>query len=256
MNIVSDYQENYGSGWVKMYRSLEKHWIINNAEYFRAWFLILCNVNHAANKVLIGSDLVECKRGESLKSIKSWNKVFGPSWTRQKIRTFFNLLENDSMINHQATSKTTKLTVCNYDTYQSAQPSNNQRPNHQITIKQPDDNHEQEYNNLKNDKKKENTLPKDFLEFWNLYHKIARKLKEDRALALKYWEKLSAAEKELAMKNIKPFCNSASEPRYISKAWKYLIDKKFNNEFEDLDENGEVIPEWKKSLQIIPKVAQ
>jgi len=54
------------------------------------------------------------------------------------------------MINQKGISKTTILTVCNYDRYQKSQPTDNQ----QITNSQPTDNQQittsKEYNNINN----------------------------------------------------------------------------------------------------------
>lgn len=159
-NSVSDYQENYVTGWIKMYRSLKNHWIIDNAEYFKAWFLVLCEVNHKGNKVLIKGELYDCKKGQSVKSLDSWRKVFGTGWTVQKVRTFFSLLEKDQMVNTQGTNKTTRLTVCNYDTYQGGQQANNTQNNNQTTSTQQSNNKHSTTNknekNYKNEEEEEN----------------------------------------------------------------------------------------------------
>lgn len=108
----------YMSGWIKLHRSILKHWIFSDPAYLKAWVTILMEVNHEDKKVLIDSELYECKRGQAVKSLGSWVKRFGRGWSMQKIRTFFFLLRNDGMINTRATNKTTILTVCNYSKYQ------------------------------------------------------------------------------------------------------------------------------------------
>jgi len=146
--MVKDIQENYGSGWIKIYRSIRKHWLWDDEKKFKAWVTILLEVNHEPNKALIDGNIISCDRGQKLYSIKTWAKLFGNGWTRQKVRTFFNLLEKDSMIVIKGTSKTTILTVCNYNSYQDRQPSNNQR----LTNAQPTLNHNRRTKELKNDK--------------------------------------------------------------------------------------------------------
>ncbi|MDX9789299.1 MAG: hypothetical protein GX158_12080 [Bacteroidales bacterium] len=113
------------SGWIKIYREITRHWIWDNPSYFKAWISILLTVNHDDNKVLINGEIIECKRGQSLYSLEGWVKVFGKGWTKQKVRTFFNLLKSDAMINTEGLRKTTRLTVCNYDKYQNMQHADN-----------------------------------------------------------------------------------------------------------------------------------
>lgn len=107
-------------GWIKIYRRIEKHWIFKDPDKFRSWILILLNVNHEENKVLIGEKLFVCGRGESLNSLETWAKIFGRNWNKSSVRRFFDLLKNDSMIVLKNEQKTTRLTVCNYDSYQEA----------------------------------------------------------------------------------------------------------------------------------------
>jgi len=141
-------------GWIKIDRNIRNHWIWSNAEYFKAWVAIIMFVNHEPKKVLIHGELFECDRGQSLMSLQNWVKVFGKNWTIQKVRTFFTLLENDAMICTKGMRKTTCLTVCNYDSYQELQQTNNrqttdkqQANNTQITTNKNDKNYKNEKNN-------------------------------------------------------------------------------------------------------------
>jgi hypothetical protein len=105
-------------GWIKAHRAIQDHWIFSDAEKYRAWMIILFTVNFESKKVNIKNTVFECKRGESLLSLDSWAKSFGNNWNKSKVRRFFKLLENDSMIVSKSEHKTTRLTVCNYETYQ------------------------------------------------------------------------------------------------------------------------------------------
>ena len=138
------------NGWIKIYRQIQKHWVWDNPDYLKAWIAILITVNHEDNKVLIHGELFNCGRGESLLSLANWAKTFGKGWTIQRTRTFFNLLEKDKMINTEGCRKTTRLNVCNYDSYQEVQQTNNR----QTTSKQQANNKQITTNkNDKNDKK-------------------------------------------------------------------------------------------------------
>ena len=158
-------------GWIKIHRQIQKNWIWNNAEYLKAWIAILITVNHEDNKVLIHGELFNCGRGESLMSLSSWTKTFGKGWSIRKTRTFFTLLENDAMICTKGMRKTTCLTVCNYDSYQDLQQTNNK----QTTDKQQANNKQITTNkNEKNDKNEKNYKEEDII----ISDEI-KKLKED-----------------------------------------------------------------------------
>ena len=66
----------------------------------------------------LGNKLINCKRGDSLNSLDTWAKLFGKGWNKSKVRRFFKLLESDNMIVTKNEQKTTRLTVCKYDSYQ------------------------------------------------------------------------------------------------------------------------------------------
>jgi hypothetical protein len=106
-------------GWIKIHRAIKKHWIYTDPEKLKAWICILIEVNHESKKVLIGGKLFECNRGESLNSLDTWARLFGGVWNKSKVRRFFDLLKKDSMIELKNESKTTRLIVCKYDSYQS-----------------------------------------------------------------------------------------------------------------------------------------
>lgn len=141
------------NGWIKLHRQIRSHWVFKNANYFKAWVVIISEVNHQTSKVLIEGELIECKRGQSINSLATWVSILGDDWTIQKLRTFLKLLEKDEMINTEGLRKTTRLTVCNYDSYQSEQQADNK----QTTNSQQGDNKEITTN--KNEKNKKNTIP-------------------------------------------------------------------------------------------------
>ena len=141
------------NGWIKLHRQIRNHWVFKNANYFKAWVVIISEVNHQTSKVLIEGELIECKRGQSINSLATWVSILGDDWTIQKLRTFLKLLEKDEMINTEGLRKTTRLTVCNYDSYQSEQQADNK----QTTNSQQGDNKEITTN--KNEKNKKNTIP-------------------------------------------------------------------------------------------------
>ena len=104
------------SGWIKIHRQLNKHWIWENTEFIKWWLDILMEVNHDEQKVLIKNVIFVCKRGEKLYSLDTWAKRWNTN--KSKVRRFFDLLQKDSMIELKSETVTTRLIVCKYDDYQ------------------------------------------------------------------------------------------------------------------------------------------
>jgi hypothetical protein len=116
-------------GWIKIYRSVQTHWLWDDSRYLKAWITLLMVVNYEEKKVLIDKVKYVCKRGQSMLSLDSWVKEFGDGWTKDKVRTFLRLLKEDGMITTTALRRTTLLTVCKYEEYQdnsALDPTQNQ----------------------------------------------------------------------------------------------------------------------------------
>lgn len=162
------------SGWIKIYREIQGHWIWNNPFYFKAWICIIMTVNFENKRVLIGGELIECDRGQSVLSLDGWAKTFGKKWTIQRVRTFFDLLTRDKMLTTEGLRKTTRITVCNYNNYQDLQQGDNtektstqQTSNRQVTTTK-------EGEEVKKDKKEEraNFLTKIITAFQEIYFDV------------------------------------------------------------------------------------
>lgn len=123
-------------GWISIQRKIESHWLweAKPFSYGQAWIDILLQCNHKDRKVLLKKKLVEAKRGQSVNSLKTWANRWG--WSVQSVRTFLALLKDDNMINTESVGVTTRLTVLNYDAYQSAQQAPSTDSNTELTRSQ------------------------------------------------------------------------------------------------------------------------
>ena len=83
---------------------------------------------------------------------------------------------------------------------------------------------------LKDSKLKDNIYT--FEIFWDKYHTITTRKKEDKEPALKKWKKLTLKEHEKAIINIPFYFENLNDKKYCKKARTYLGDKNFNDEFE------------------------
>ncbi|RYZ81801.1 MAG: hypothetical protein EOP04_23315 [Proteobacteria bacterium] len=108
-------QTNHDFGYICLFRSIERHWIYQDEKKLKWWIDILLQVNYTDRKVLIAGVLFDCKRGESLNSLQTWAKRWRTDVST--VRRFLLLLQKDGMIHYKSETKTIRITVCNYDSY-------------------------------------------------------------------------------------------------------------------------------------------
>ena len=120
---------NDNNGWIKIHRSITKHWIWENADYLRWWLDLLLYAEYEDKKRLTSrSKLVQVKRGQVLVSIRGLKR----RWARQDkaeniiapsvhtVLRFLRLLEEDGMITRTlGEHQTSLITICNYASYQA-----------------------------------------------------------------------------------------------------------------------------------------
>lgn len=117
MSEVNEPQENYQTGYISIFRSIRKHWIWQDAEKLKWWLDLLLEVNHSENDVVIGYEVIKCKRGQTVRSLSGWATRWGVS--KDTARNFLSLLVKHNMIERVNLGKTTLITICNYDSYQA-----------------------------------------------------------------------------------------------------------------------------------------
>lgn len=150
------------SGWISIYRSIRYHWIWQDPVKLKWWIDILLAVNHEDQKVNIGMRLIECKRGQTVMSLRNWADRWKVS--KDTTRNFFELLKKDKMIITENLINTTRLTVCNYDVYQgdlrTSQTSTEREPNASQTQADPNNNDNNDNKVLESNPKIENDVEK------------------------------------------------------------------------------------------------
>lgn len=105
------------TGWIWLHRKIREHWIWNDPVKLKWWLDILMQVNHDKKtvKVNVGLNIIECKRGQTVMSLQHWAERWNVS--KGCARHFLDLLQKDNMILRENVKKSTRITVCNYDTY-------------------------------------------------------------------------------------------------------------------------------------------
>ena len=147
-------------GWISLHRKILDNPILSyNRVYsrFEAFIYLLLKANHKEANVPIGSTLYKVKKGEMITSQKKLCKKF--KWRNTKLRNFLNMMQEDSMIDINTETNLTRITICNYESYQDSQTTNKPSSNHQQTKSKPltntnnnANNDNENHNNVKNHK--------------------------------------------------------------------------------------------------------
>ena len=119
MELFNQENENFRCGYVKIYRSTRDHYLFqdkNPYSKFEAWTDILLKVNYEERKVNIKNVVFVVGRGESMRSLDTWASAW--RWDKSKVRRFLETLQKENMVVLKNEQLSTRLTVCNYDTYQ------------------------------------------------------------------------------------------------------------------------------------------
>jgi hypothetical protein len=107
-------------GWIKLHRKiLNSAFWVERREFSRAeaWIDLLLEARHNEEpaQVLIGNVSIECKRGQTVRSLSTWAGRW--HWSKAKVRRFLRVAQEANMIRLENVTKTTRITICNYETY-------------------------------------------------------------------------------------------------------------------------------------------
>lgn len=107
-------------GYVALWRKFQDHEFWKERRVFskaEAWIDMIWAARHQAEptNVLIGMNTVECGYGQVVRSNVSWARRWG--WSEHKVRRFIKLLRKLEMCVPESVGCTSRLTLCNYATY-------------------------------------------------------------------------------------------------------------------------------------------
>lgn len=146
---------NYG--WVRLHRKFLKSdmWLSKPFTKGQAWIDLFANANHKEGTFWIRGTPIKVGRGQIAWSKLTMSDRWG--WSEGKVDRFISYLQTEEQIGVQTSSKTTLITILNYELYQ-ADSGTNKGTNGERT--------ENRQGTNKNDKKEKNTgvaiAPQDF----------------------------------------------------------------------------------------------
>lgn len=124
------------SGWIKIHRAIQQHWIAQDMEKFGWWIDLLLLASYEDNKTFLGNRIKEIKRGQFIASLRFLAERWKTS--KDRVSSFLKLLVQDNMITKESDNHETLITICNYESYQEiSNVSETPSRHHQDAIKTP-----------------------------------------------------------------------------------------------------------------------
>ena len=106
------------NGWIKISRELPEHWIWRDADRLKWWLDLLLMASWDDSKQLVGSRLIEIKRGQLVASISYLVKRWGIN--HNTVIGFLKTLKDEGMITKTSVANVSIITICNYEKHQAA----------------------------------------------------------------------------------------------------------------------------------------
>lgn len=176
---VNDPQENYKTGYIKLYRSLKNKGYYTDSHYVHLWVHLLIRANHLGKEFLFNNELIKIKPGQFVTGREKLSFETGiKQWKIEKILKCF---EKEGQIQQQSNSRNRMITILMWNKYQTDQQQTDsgattkqQRADSEPTAEQQRDDTNK---NVKNEKKKEKEiLHSQFKEIYLEWHREEIKL--------------------------------------------------------------------------------
>jgi hypothetical protein len=225
-------------GWIRLHRKLQDNPVWRQKRQFslaEAWIDILLEARHnpVPETIIIGLYSIQCNRGQCIKSYDTWANRW--NWSRSRVRRVLNLFQNMNMICLKNVTKSTQITVCNYDLYN---PLRNANETQMKRIRHANETHSATNKNVKNEKKEKNvnnnitivqlkdSINIPFDDFWNAYDKkVGNKEKLRRR-----WATLSDSDRQAAMDYIPLYLHTQPDKKFRKNPETFLSNKSWNDE--------------------------
>ncbi|BDQ55149.1 DnaD domain protein [Enterococcus faecalis] len=185
-------------GWIKLYRTIQDHWIWENPQYLKWWLDLILMANHQDRKILFDGELKTVKVGERITSEKKLSERWEVS--RNTVRKFLDLLVKDDMIElSRSRQNGTWYKVSNYAEYQSFSEIKKQRSEQQAAHQtEQRTEHKQEPKEPKNLRNNNNNKGAFIRSIWenNGFGPMSSKTMTDFDYWISDFEKIGASQKD------------------------------------------------------------
>ena len=163
-------------GFFKIDRQIFDHWLWEDKPFSKgqAWVDLVGLANYEDGKTPYKGKIIACKRGTVYRSISFLAERWG--WSRDKTRSFLNLLESDGMVIINATTHQTTITLVNYGKFQD-KPATDSSTNRQQTDSKPD-NERRRIKNYKNSTPRKRAERQSDKEMWEGFLQMVKEQEE------------------------------------------------------------------------------
>lgn len=214
-------------GFIQLPRSvLDEFLWQERREYskFEAWLdiVMFARWSDEPTEVVIGNAVYTVKRGEQIRSLRTLSTTW--NWNISKVRRFLKMIENRHRVVTKSDTQTTRISICDFDTYQPVRNANETQMTHERNANEKQMNTIEEGNKGKKVKKVSKSYSDDFEEAWVSYRR-----KGGKKAAFQQWENLSQEEKNKAKSHI-PRYVSTRELTYQKDFEKYLKDGHYESD--------------------------
>jgi DNA-binding GntR family transcriptional regulator len=106
------------AGYFKIYRKIAQHWVWKDKPFSsgQAWIDLLILAAWKQDKGQFRGVLYDLQPGQMVTSDQSLANRWG--WTRKRVRSFLQRLENNEMLNNRRNNRKSIITICKWEDYQ------------------------------------------------------------------------------------------------------------------------------------------
>jgi len=125
-------------GWIKIDRKIRNNFLWEEKRprtKLEAWLDLLIRANHQKKEWLHNDQVIQTKRGEVITSMKQLAIEW--KWSRQKVKRFLTLIAKRDMIVMEVNQSMSRLSICNYETYQGGVTTDVTTLTHQTDTSHP-----------------------------------------------------------------------------------------------------------------------
>lgn len=122
-------------GYVKVWRKIEDSGIIGNADLCQMLMYLMLKATHKDRKISVGKQIVTLRPGQYFAGRKQLAYELGS--TERRVRTSLDALKKHGIIDQQATSYGSLISLINWDKYQCESPASDQHSGQRATNERP-----------------------------------------------------------------------------------------------------------------------
>lgn len=213
--IVEEPNENYHTGWIKLFRSIQKKGWYSDSEYVHLWIHLLISANHKGKEFFFNGQIITLNEGQFVTGRKQLAAVTGIK--ESKIERILKCFESEQQIEQQTNSRNRVISIRSWNVYQKneQQTDNKRTANEQLADTNKNDNNIINNTSLRSEQ---------FEKFWKYYKKGSKKVSRERFM------KLSELELELIKKHLPVYFKANPEIKYRKDAERYLSNKLWEND--------------------------